>query len=150
MRARNVLPVLAVAALGFAGAASAHDHERTIHLVESPHLQLSVVDANATGASAGDQIAVRDVVRRLDGGPTAPLREQCMLIDAGKGIFDSTYECTGSIELPEGTILFGGPFTPNLPDQAQAVTGGTGVYRAAAGQADIRAEDDQIVVHLVR
>jgi hypothetical protein len=150
MRARSVLPVLAVAALGFAGAASAHDHDRTIRLVESPHPQLSLVDANDKGPSAGDQIAVRDVVRRLDGGPTAPLREQCMLIDAGKGIFDSTYECTGSIALPEGTITFDGPFVPGLPEQAQAITGGTGVYRAAAGQADVQAEADQITLHLVR
>jgi hypothetical protein len=37
---------------------------------------------------------------------------------------------------------------PAKAEQAAAVTGGTGAYRAARGEAIIRAEADEIVLHM--
>lgn len=151
MRARSLAALIAVAGLGFAGAASASDHARVLHLVETHATpQLKVVDANEPGPSAGDHVAVRDDVRLASGGLGGPLREECTLIDPAPKLLASTFECSGSIALPGGTLLFGGPFVPMAPEQTQAVTGGTGVFRAAAGEAVVRAEDDEIVVRLVR
>jgi hypothetical protein len=160
---RRVLSsLLAIGALGLAGSAYAsgsdapagvdkHGHDRTIRLVEtSPTPQLTVIDLDKPGLSRGDHIVVRDGVARPDGGAPGDLRQDCTPIDVGANIPTSTFECVGSIALPEGTLIIQGPFVPGSPEQAQAVTGGTGQYRAARGDAIVRAEDDQITVRLVR
>jgi hypothetical protein len=112
--------------------------------------RLAVVDANKPGPSAGDHVAVRDDVVHPGGGAGGPLREECTLIDPAATLLTSTFECSGSIELPGGRLLFGGPFVPAATEQTQAVTGGTGMFRGAAGEAVVRAEADRIVVRLVR
>jgi hypothetical protein len=43
-----------------------------------------------------------------------------------------------------------GPFVPAAPEQAAAITGGTGEYRTARGEIVVRAEADQIIVKLAR
>src|SRR5262249_50803251 len=108
------------------------------------------IDLDKPGLSRGDHVVLRDGVTRPDGGAPGDLRQDCTLIDVGANLFTSTFECMGSIALPEGTLIIQGPFVPSSPEQAQAVTGGTGQYRAAQGDAIIRAEDDQITVRLVR
>ena len=160
---RRVLSsLLAVGALGLAGSAYAsgsdapagvdkRGHDRTIRLVEtSPTPQLTVIDLDKPGLSRGDHIVVRDGVVRPDGGAPGDLRQDCTLIDVGANIPTSTFECMGSIALPEGTLVIQGPLVPGSSEQAQAVTGGTGQFRAAQGDAIVRAEDDQITVRLVR
>ena len=160
---RRVLSsLLAIGALGLAGSAYAsgsdapnsvdqHGHDRTIRLVEaSATPQLTVIDLDKPGLSRGDHVVLRDGVTRPDGGAPGDLRQDCTVIDVGANIPTSTFECTGSIALPEGTLIIQGPFVPSSPEQAQAVTGGTGQYRAAQGDAIVRAEDDQITVRLGR
>jgi hypothetical protein len=154
--------LLAIGALAFAGAASAsdsgtsakaerHDGDRTIRLVETGAVpQLTFVDLDKPGLSAGDHVVIRDGVRREAGGPTGALRQDCTLIDVGTSLPTSTFECSGSIALPEGTLILQGSFVPAAPEQAQAVTGGTGEFRATQGDAAVRAEDDRITVRLVR
>jgi hypothetical protein len=131
--------------------ADGHGHGATIRLTEaSAHPDPTVVDTGKPGLTVGDQVVLRDGVNRADGGPAGTLTQVCTLVAVGGDLFTSTFECTGSIALDEGTLVIDGPFLPTAPEQAQAVSGGTGAFRAAAGQADIRAEADQIVVHLAR
>jgi hypothetical protein len=159
---RRVLSsLLAIGALGLAGSAYAsgsdgpagadrYGHDKVIHLVETNATpQLTYIDLDKPGLSAGDHVVVRDGVARPDGG-TGPLRQECTLVDVGAGIPNSTFECWGSITLPEGTLMIQGPFVPSSPEQAQAISGGTGQFRGAQGDAIVRAEDDQITVRLVR
>jgi hypothetical protein len=94
-------------------------------------------------------MVVRDGVARTDGGASGDLRQDCTVIDVGPNLFASTFECMGSIALPEGTLIIQGPFVPTSAEQAQAVTGGTGQFRGAQGDAIVRAEADQITVRLV-
>jgi hypothetical protein len=63
---------------------------------------------------------------------------------------NSTFECSGSITLADGTISLSGPFVASAPQQSVAVTGGTGEFKTARGEVSIRAEQDQITVRLVR
>jgi hypothetical protein len=156
---RRVLASLLTAA-GLAGAAFAvapaveangHGHGPTIRLTETSAVpELAFVDANKPGPSAGDQVVLRDGVDRADGGPSGVLRQACTLVEPGSNPFTSTYECMGSIALDEGTLIMQGPFVPAAAEQSQAITGGTGAFRAAAGEAQIRAEADEIVVRLAR
>ena len=148
---------LAVAALALAGTASAdtteksHGHDRTIRLVEAnKELQPTFVDTGKPGPSVGDIVVARDEVLREDGSPAGTFRQVCTLVDLVGGPFTSTFECTGSITLKDGTITMEGPFVPAAPESAAAITGGTGAYKTARGEIVVRAEADQIIVKLAR
>jgi hypothetical protein len=144
--------VLAVAALAFAGSAQAgsngHPH-KTIHLTEaSAQLKPTFVDVGDPGPSVGDTVVARDGMLAADGSKAGTFTQVCTLVQVVGGPFTSTYECSGSIELADGTITMQGPFVPTKAEQSAAITGGTGAYRKARGQVVIRAEDDQLVVQL--
>jgi hypothetical protein len=162
--ARRVLgSLLAIAALALAGTAYAagpdsngrpsdrHGHDRTIELVEaSEAVQPAFVDLGKPGPSPGDLVVVTDGLLRQDGSKAGVLRQTCTLVEPGTSPLTSTYECSSSFALTEGTIIAQGPFVPSTPEQTAAVTGGTGAFIAAQGEATIRAEADQITIRLVR
>jgi hypothetical protein len=152
---RTLLSALAVACAMAAGTAYAstpehkphHDH-RVIRLTEKSDVpQLTFVDVGKPGLSPGDTVTTHDEVLREDRGPSGVLRETCTMIEPAASPLASTYECIASIAFPEGTITFQGPFVPKQPATA-AITGGTDAYEAATGEADIRAEADQITLRL--
>jgi hypothetical protein len=96
---------------------------------------------------------------REDGAPAGVLRQVCTVVDVGSSLLTSTAECVGSLALAQGTLTVAGPFLPVSPEQARptacggvcpAVTGGTGVFRAARGETVIDAEGDRITVRLAR
>jgi hypothetical protein len=142
---------LAVAALALAGTASAHDHGKSIKLVEAhTELQPTFVDTGEPGPSVGDVVVARDEVLRANAAPAGTFRQVCTLVDLAGNPFTSTYECSGSLELTAGTITMQGPFVPAKAEQSAAITGGTGAYATARGEIVIRAEADEIVVELAR
>jgi hypothetical protein len=67
---------------------------------------------------------------------------------AGRELFTSTFDCTGAFKLNDGDVTVQGLFVPVAAEQAAAVTGGTGEFANARGEAIIRAEDDQITLRL--
>jgi len=162
--ARRVLgSLLAIAALALAGTAYAagpdsngkssdrHGHDRTIKLVEaSEAVQPAFVDLGKPGPTAGDLVVVTDGLLRQDGSKAGVLRQVCTLVEPGTSPLTSTFECSASFALTEGTITAQGPFVPSAPEQTAAVTGGTGAFSTAQGEAIIRTEDDQITIRLVR
>lgn len=158
MSRTHIGAALAVAALALAGTASADttqkshgSHDRTIRLVEAnKDLQPTFVDVGKPGPSVGDIVVARDDVLRETGGPAGAFRQSCTLVDLTGNPFTSTYECTGSIALKDGTITMAGPFTPSQPESVAAITGGTGHYRTARGEIVIRAEADLVIVKLAR
>ena len=149
---------LAVAALALAGTASAdtveqshRPHDRTIRLVEAnKELQPTFVDTGTPGPSVGDVVIARDDVLREDGSPAGTFRQVCTLVDLVGGPFTSTFECTGSLALKNGTITMEGPFVAAAPESVAAITGGTGAYKTARGEIVVRAVADQITVKLAR
>jgi hypothetical protein len=158
MSRKYIGAALAVAALALAGTASADtadkshgSHDRTIRLVEAnQELQPTFVDTGKPGPSVGDLAIHSDDVLREDGSQAGTFRQVCTLTDLVGSPFTSTFECTGSITLKDGTIAMEGPFNPSQPENVAAITGGTGHYTTAQGEIVVRAEADQIVVKLVR
>ena len=148
---------LAVAALALAGTASAvtveksHGHDRVIRLVEAhKDLQPTFVDTGKPGPTVGDVAIARDEVLGEDGAPAGTFRQVCTLVDLAGNPFASTFECSGSLALDDGTISMEGPFVPTRSEQAAAITGGTGEYRTARGEVVVRSEADEILVKLAR
>jgi Allene oxide cyclase barrel like domain len=152
---RKLVSALAVASALAAGTAYAstpehklHHGQRVIRLTEKSDVpKLTYVDIGDPGLSPGDTVTTHDEVLRKDGGASGVLRQTCTMTEPGASLLTSTYECVGSIAFPEGTITFQGPFVPVQPATG-AITGGTGSYQAAAGEADIHAQADQIVLRL--
>ncbi len=152
MSNRTLAAALAVVALAFAGTASADSghYGRTIKLTEAhPDGQPTFVDTGKPGPSVGDVAVFRDDVLRADGSTAGTFRHVCTLVDLAAGPA-STFQCTGSLALKDGTITVEGPFVPATPEQAAAVTGGTGAYSTARGEVAVRAIDDTLVVKLER
>ena len=158
MSRKTLGAALAVAALALAGTASADTadkshgpHDRTIRLVEAhKDLQPTFVDTGKPGPSVGDLAIHSDAVLREDGSQAGTFRQVCTLTDLVGSPFTSTFECTGSITLKDGTITMEGPFTPSQAENVAAITGGTGRYSTARGEITVRAEADDIVVKLTR
>ena len=107
------------------------------------------LDLGQPGPTAGDVVVFTDGLEFEDGTAAGELSQVCTLTKPGHHPGASGFECVGSIALEDGTITIAGPFSPAAADQAQAVTGGTGAYRAARGDATIRAEEDVILVRLL-
>ena len=160
---RLLWSLLAVAALALAGTAYAaspdsnaksanwHGHDRTIRLVEATAVpKPTFVDVGEPGPSVGDIVVITDGLNRPDGTKAGVMRQSCTLLELGTNPLTSTYECASSFALDEGTIVAAGPFVPATAEQTQAVTGGTGAFKAARGEVSVRAEDDQIAITLVR
>ena len=148
---------LAVAALALAGTASADTadkaHGSTTGRSGSsrPTRSSSPSRRHRQAGPLGRRPRVaRDDVLRENGSPAGTFRQVCTLVDLVGGPFTSTFECTGSITLKDGTITMEGPFTPSQAESVAAITGGTGSYRTARGEIVVRAEADQIVVKLAR
>jgi hypothetical protein len=149
----SLAAVLSVAALALAGTASAHtgSHDRTIELTEAhAQLQPTFVDTGKPGPSVGDLVIARDGVLRKNGAPAGTFTQACTLVELGGNPLTSTYECSGSIALEDGTITMQGPFVPAQAEQAAAITGGTGAYASARGEIVVRAEADELLVKLAR
>jgi hypothetical protein len=158
-RRRGLWPVLAIATLALAGTAyaaapdggDAARAQQTIRLVEASAVpQLSLVDVGTPGPSAGDQVVLHDGLNRPDGSAAGSFQQACTTIVPGPSPVAGAFECTGSITLAEGTLIIAGPFSATAPVQSQAITGGTGAFRAARGEVTIRAEDDTLTVRLAR
>jgi hypothetical protein len=141
----------AYAALPASGAQSSDSRfrERTIRLVQASEVpQITVVDLGAPGLSPGDHVVIVDKVKRTNGSPAGTMSQECTLIKVGANLFTSSFECTSSFDLKEGDISAQGPFVPALAEQTNAITGGTGEFKTARGEAVISAEEDQIVLKL--
>jgi hypothetical protein len=138
---------LAVAA---SGTAFAHgpDHD-TIRLVEAHTSgQPDFIDAGDPGPSLGDVAIFKDGLNRENGTPAGSFREVCTLVTFAGNRFTSDYECSGTVALDGGTITLQGSFTPAKPVQVNAISGGTGAYRAARGEIETQAEADRITIRL--
>ena len=135
----------------YASYGSGGDHVRTIKLTEAAAtVKPAIVDLGQPGPSAGDLVVIKDGVNFQDGAHAGDFVQTCTLVTPGTNPFDSTYDCSGTLSLATGQITMHGSFNPSLAQQLAAVTGGTGVYRGARGDIDIRSEADQITVRLLK
>jgi hypothetical protein len=151
------LTVLAVAALAVltlgTGVASAHgDDGKTLKLV-AKELQFQYVDEAPPGPSLGDEIVFSEKLKK-DGRHVGMSGVVCTITHATPPYDVLTFHCVGTLSLRHGQITLQGlievqgendpgPFTV-------AITGGTGAYRGAGGEAVVREVAPGVSVYKLR
>ena len=132
-----------------ADAKDGREAKHTIHLREaSPTPKLTVVDLGTPGLSVGDHVITTDGVVRPDGTPAGSMEQVCTLVEPKATLFASTFDCAGSFELDQGEIAVQGTFVPAAAESSFAVTGGTGAFAGARGEATLATEADDITIDL--
>lgn len=141
---------LAIAAIAAAALAAATVASATSGDITSPHTvrvtaincglpgtQCNSVDEAPAGTSVGDEFAANVPLVRGDRRVGIHLAH-CTVVDTtgnGRAECSVTNELRGGTMVLEGILNFGGPGTRSV----FAVTGGTGIYRSARGQAHVTA-----------
>jgi hypothetical protein len=133
---------LGVLAFGSAVAAAGGKGQRTLRLTATEN-QFAFLDLGDTGTSVGDQFVFSEVLSRRgqdvgDSGATCTITELAS--------YDTvTSNCVGTLRLRGGQITVQGLVTfqgEDDPDRFTiAITGGTGAYRGASGEMDVRSID---------
>ena len=124
------LSVAALAALTVASQALAAGDARTISAI-SKGAGITFVDADLSGKpSIGDyEIGNSIYVNPKSGKVIGHGSLMCTQTDAA----GTTYQCQGVVHFPGGDLMTAGLFSPMSKTGAQAVIGGTGVYRGVSG-----------------
>ena len=128
------LPLLATAS-------SAHDDERdarretTIRVIERA-VDFSFIDLGAPGPSVGDRVTLTSDLFDPDGRKVGRDGGECVIVRIDTSAPEDAQQvvqCLITTQLPQGQLTFQGlgQGTRNF----FAITGGTGAYRAARGQA---------------
>jgi hypothetical protein len=148
--------VLTVASVTLASASSsrspdsANSDETHIIKLRAEHRQETSIDLGEEGFGQGDQIVFRDVLFR-DGKRVGTGGVTCTVIFVSGNQQTVQLQCVGTLSLPQGQITLQG--LPNIGDSFfLAITGGTGAYRTAHGQAKVVTlsdTEDQYTLQLI-
>jgi allene oxide cyclase len=108
-----------------------HHSGRTITVVE--HATTDAVTNGTAGDDAGNILTfANDVFNAADTQKVGTDQGSCVRIVVGQ-----SWECTWTTFLPKGQITVEGPFYDS-GDSVLAITGGTGAYRNARGEMDLK------------
>ena len=157
MRRRLVMVALVVAALAATtvGIAMAQGTRgtvgrsgETIHLVSGPGGHSEFLDFNHDGLGFGDRlVAVGSLLDESQTRRVGTLYLDCVIVSRVQ--VGGTYDCTNVLKLEGGDIMTHGIDPQGSSDVFFAVTGGTGTYREASGQAHyIDTDVTDIIIHL--
>jgi hypothetical protein len=136
---RKLLPIIAAAAAALTltslAPASAHKHERHVLKLTTTTLDQAQADVGKPGLSLGDvSVITEDAYRDGKKVGTSDLSCTVVRVDLPKHFFAA--QCFNTTVLPEGQITSQGYVTSDQIEKVpfeQAITGGTGAYRAARG-----------------
>jgi hypothetical protein len=137
--------VLAIVALGVlvsgtAVAAANGKGKRTLRLVAT-YIQTEFVDLGTTGPSLGDEFVFSETLSRR-GREVGTSGGVCTITQVTPPYDIVTFHCVGTLRLQHGQITLQGLVENGGEDDtapfAVAITGGTGAYRGASGEAVIR------------
>ena len=154
-----LLAALATVPLAFAGDGGSDRHRKgevRFIRVTTQTLQQATVDAPPPGDSLGDRFVFSDNVFR-DGTRVGTDGGDCVLVlfkpgPDPKGPPETfTVQCVVTVSLPEGTITVQGliDFASRAP-ATLAVTGGTGEFRTARGEAEVTNATEDVTQVLFR
>ncbi|HEY3069784.1 MAG TPA: allene oxide cyclase family protein [Gaiellaceae bacterium] len=140
MKGLLVIPALAAAGiLTFAvvngGAGTSGSGGKVIHVIEHATSD-TVTDTGPAGDSAGDILTFANEV--FDASDTTKVgtdQGYCIRTEAGV-----SWECNYTTFLSRGQIVVEGPFY-DAADSTFAITGGTGAYRNARGQLELKSRN---------
>jgi allene oxide cyclase len=108
-----------------------HHAGRTITVVE--HATSDAVTNGTTGDDAGNILTfANDVFNAADTQKVGSDEGSCVRVVVGEA-----WECTWTTFLPKGQITVEGPFY-DASDSTLAITGGTGAYRNARGEMELK------------
>jgi allene oxide cyclase len=140
MKRLLVIPALVAAGvLTFAvvngGAGTSGSGGKVIHVIEHATSD-TVTDTGAPGDSVGDVLTfANEVFDASDTNKVGSDQGYCIRTEAGV-----SWECNYTTFLPRGQIVVEGPFF-DAADTMLAITGGTGAYRNARGQLELKSRN---------
>ena len=152
-----VVAIIAVAVLVFGSASAAADGKGkrdrdTLRLVAT-EFQSEFLDLGDPGPSLGDEIVFSEVLRER-GREVGMSGGVCVVTEAVAPYSTLTYHCVATLSLRRGQITLQGLVEFQGEDDMTpftlAITGGTGAYRGADGEARIRRVSDTRFVYKLR
>ena len=137
---RKLLPIIAAAVAALTlislSPASAHKPERHAFTITTKVIDQARADVGEPGPSLGDvSVITEDAYRDGKKVGTSDLSCTIVRLDLPKHFFGA--QCFNTTVLPEGQITSQGYVTSDEVEKVpfkQAITGGTGAYRAARGE----------------
>jgi allene oxide cyclase-like protein len=149
-----VLAVLALGVLVFGSTiAEAHGKgKRTLRLVAT-EIQSEFLDLGATGPSLGDELVFSESLSRR-GRDVGESGVVCTITQVTPPYDVITFHCVGTLSLGRGQITLQGLIEVQGEDDSGpwtvAITGGTGAFRGAGGEARVRDRDDATTIYKLR
>jgi len=122
--------VLAVAVGGVGFASATHSSKQTLRVREAV-TSSALVDVGTSGLSAGDEVIYHLRIRTLAGKPFGVNDAVCTVLTP---VSAGVAHCVGTARLPRGSLEWAGVLPLRAVRSQFAVSGGTGIYRSAAGQ----------------
>jgi hypothetical protein len=147
------LVAAAVLAVG-ATVAAAHGKERqqTLRLVATD-VQSEYLDVGAEGPSLGDRLVISETLARR-GRDVGTSGVVCTVTGAEPPYEVVTFQCVATLSLRNGQITLQGLIEVQGEDDrgpwTVAITGGTGAYRGAGGEAVVRDVSDTKTIYKLR
>ena len=123
--------VILVLVVGASAGPDGHKGGKTIRVVE--HATTDAITNGTTGDDVGNILTFANEV--FDGADTQQVgtsQGSCIRIVVGE-----SWECSWTTFLPKGQITVQGPFS-DTGDSVLAITGGTGKYRNARGEMELK------------
>lgn len=128
----------ATAAVASSATPASSRHSQTIHLVARQTQARLLVLASPGHGPVGNQILTTDDVYRQAGKVGHDATVCQVMADLGQA--GARFQCTATVSLPEGQLTVQGLATMTETGSQPftlAITGGTGAYRTARGQAQV-------------
>ena len=123
--------VIFVLVIGASAGPDRHKGGKTIRVVE--HATTDAITNGTTGDDVGNILTfANEVFNRADTQQVGTSQGSCIRIVVGE-----SWECSWTTFLPKGQITVQGPFS-DAGDSVLAITGGTGKYRNARGEMELK------------
>jgi Allene oxide cyclase barrel like domain len=148
-----VMAIVAAAVLALGAAvATAHGNGKTLRLVATD-TQENFLDFGAPGPSLGDELVISETLSRR-GRDVGTAGVVCTITGAEPPYEVLTFQCLATLSLRNGQITLQGLIEvqgENDPGPwTVAITGGTGAYRGAGGEAVVRDVSDTRTIYKLR
>jgi hypothetical protein len=153
-----VAAILTLGILGLSAGTGAADRGKSKHR-EDPlklvavTLQEEFLDLGAPGPSLGDEFVFSEVLRER-GREVGTSGGVCVVTETVPPYMVETFHCVATLSLRRGQITLQGLVELQGEDDpgpfTVAITGGTGAYRGASGEAVIRDVSDRVSIYKLR
>lgn len=128
-------------------------HREDVLKLVATEIDSAFVDNGAPGPSLGDTFVFAERLRK-DGRPAGTSGGVCTVTEVVPPYTVATFHCVATLALRRGQITLQGLVELQSEDDpgpfTVAITGGTGAYRGASGEAVIRDVSDTVTIYKLR